>query len=105
MFAEYKERINPKVRLFLVSFVNVGEDGLIFSRLRDHGVDQNCIKQFRLHPEYPDTSKFQALLGMIALQLTAMKEHFYAVTECLTQCYRIEQVEADKIGNVICSFL
>ena len=105
MFAEYKEKVNPKVRLFLVSFVSVGDDGTILKRLRDHGVDEDCIKQFRLHPEYPDTSKFQALLGMIALQLTAMKEHYYAVTQCLTLCYRFEQSAADKIGNVICSYL
>jgi len=105
MFAEYKERVNPKVRLFLVSFVNVGEDGLILQRLREHGVDPNCIKQFRLHPEFPDTSKFQALLGMIALQLSAMKEHFHAITFCLTQTRGFEQNEADKVANIVCSFL
>jgi len=106
MFASYKEEVNPKVRLFLVSFVKVGEEGLILSRLREHNkVDMGCIKQFRLHPEYPDTSKFQALLGMIALQLAAMKEHFYAVARCLEDSYDFEEMEADKVSNIICSFL
>ena len=105
VFAAYKETVNPKVRLFLVSFLSVGEEGLILHRLKEHGVDEECTKQFRLHPENPDTSKFQALLGMIALQLTAMKEHFYAVTFCLTQNYRFQQHDADKVGNLICSYL
>ncbi len=106
VFAEYKEKVNPKVRLFLVSFVSVGEEGVILHRLREHGVvDTECIRQFRLHPEKPDTSKFQALLGMIALQLAAMKEHFHAVTFCLTTNHHFQQSDADKVANTICSFL
>ena len=105
MFAQYKQEVNPNVRLFLVSFLKVGEEGTIWTRLRQHGVDPNCMKQFRLHPENPDTSKFQPLLGMIALQLASMKERCHAVEQYLVDGRGFEDNDARRVANVICSYL
>ena len=74
-------------------------------RMKDKNVDERCIKQFRLHPENPDTSKFNALLGMVALLLSSMKEHFYVITEILTTYQDYHRSDAKTVANVICSYL
>merc|ERR1719361_2778026 len=90
---KYKNEINPKAQLFLVSFLKVGDDGIIMTRLKEKHVDERCIKQFRLHPENPDTSKFNALLGMVALLISAMKEHFYVIAEIIRKNEDIQKNE------------
>merc|ERR1712130_599262 len=109
LFEKYKREINPKAQLFLVSFLKVGEDGIIMTRLKEKGFDAGdaggCIKQFRLHPENPDTSKFNALLGMVALLISAMKEHFYVIADVIMKNEDIQKTEAEFVANVICSYL
>eukprot|EP00483_Globobulimina_turgida_P001484 UN01486 len=105
LFKTYKNNINSKAQLFLVSFLKVGEEGVIMQRLKNKNVNQACIKQFRLHPENPDTSKFNALLGMVALLLSAMKEHFYVIIDVLMQLESFHKQDAQTIANVICSYL
>ena len=54
LFAMYRAEIAPDCKVFLVSFLNVGENGLIHTRLLEAGIE---AKQFRLDPTLPDTSK------------------------------------------------
>jgi len=107
LFKTYKNNVNPKAQLFLVSFLNVGEEGVIMRRLKEKKIDEKCIKQFRLHPENPDTSKFNALLGMVALLLSAMKQNFYLLLKILMNDYPgyEQEVNAKLVANVICSYL
>ena len=105
LFKTYKNNINPKAQLFLVSFLKVGEEGVIMRRLKDKNVDERCIKQFRLHPENPDTSKFNALLGMVALLLSNMKESFYTISEILMKFEAYHKSDAETVANIICSYL
>jgi len=103
MFRKYRETVNAQCKLFLVSFLKVGEKGLIMTRLEEEGMADT--KQFRLHPENPDTSKFNALLGMIALSLQSLKGGFYAVQSVMMHGYGVEAELAQRVANVICSFL
>jgi len=105
LFQQYKNEINPKAQLFLVSFLKVGDEGIIMNRLKQTNVDEGCIKQFRLHPENPDTSKFNALLGLVALLISAMKEHFYVIADTFMKNEQIGKNDAEMIANVICSYL
>ena len=105
LFKTYKNNINPKAQLFLVSFLKVGEEGIIMKRLKEKNVDERCIKQFRLHPENPDTSKFNALLGMVALLLSGMKEHFYTIKDILIKFEKYHKNDAEIVANVICRYL
>ena len=105
LFQKYKNEINPKAQLFLGSFLKVGDDGIIMTRLKERNVDEGCIKQFRLHPENPDTSKFNALLGLVALLISAMKEHFYVIADIIMKNEDLQKNDAEMIANVICSYL
>ncbi|ETO34611.1 hypothetical protein RFI_02478, partial [Reticulomyxa filosa] len=78
LFQKYLTEVNNNCKLFLVSFVKVGEDGTIMQRLRSANL---TCKQFRLHPEHPDTSKFDSLLGMVTLTLRLFKK---VLTPCWT---------------------
>eukprot|EP00485_Elphidium_margaritaceum_P010995 CAMPEP_0202698592 /NCGR_PEP_ID=MMETSP1385-20130828/11867_1 /ASSEMBLY_ACC=CAM_ASM_000861 /TAXON_ID=933848 /ORGANISM="Elphidium margaritaceum" /LENGTH=839 /DNA_ID=CAMNT_0049355345 /DNA_START=73 /DNA_END=2592 /DNA_ORIENTATION=+ len=105
LWKTYVNSVNPKAQLFLVSFLQVGEEGLIMQRLKEKHVDEKTVTQFRLHPENPDTSKFNALLGMVALLLSGMKEGFYTIAEILTGYEGFTDLTAKTVANCICSYL
>lgn len=106
LFKKYRMEVNKNCRLFLVSFLNVGENGKINERLKEKGINDH--QQFRLHPLNPDTSKFDALLGRIALMLDSMKSVNYLITDLLIREYKhiFETVGiASIVADVIVTFL
>jgi len=63
----YKEQVYAGAKLVLVSFLTPSETGVIKRRL--DSVEINA-RQFRLDKQRPDTSKFDALLGLVTLETT-----------------------------------
>jgi len=80
LFKRYKEEISPECKVFLVSFLEVGDEGKIKESLDAEGIP---CEQFRLAPDRPDTSKFDALLGRITLETTALRARWEQVEEAL----------------------
>jgi len=65
LFKRYLLEVNPLTKVILVSFLEQGDNGTIKSRLESEGI---IAQQFRLDKERPDTSKFDALLGLVSLE-------------------------------------
>ena len=63
MYKTYKNNINKKCQLFLVSFLNVGNDGLIMQRLKQKNKILKSVKQFRLHPENPENKNCTIIIS------------------------------------------
>ncbi|KAJ3252879.1 hypothetical protein HDU77_004874 [Chytriomyces hyalinus] len=66
MFKSYLEKVNPQAKLFFISFLAVGVEGDMVSDLKKIGI---VAKQFRFDATRPDLSKFDELLGLLALQI------------------------------------
>jgi len=64
LWEKYLEEINPKAQVQLVSFLRAGVRGAIKDRLNALRIE---AQQHRLDPDRPDTSKFDAILGQVAL--------------------------------------
>ena len=119
IFQQYRKKVNNKCKIFLVSFLNVGEQGLIYERLKNNKIFKNNIeglekdiKQFRLHPLNPDTSKFSALLGLITLQISELQEPFEILKEYLCHLKHffndkktIDSSVANDISDLIFQFI
>jgi len=69
LFSKYRKEINPDAQVILVSFLPEGNRGAIRDSLYAQKID---ARQYRLDPDRPDTSKFDGILGQVAL---ACKEH------------------------------
>jgi len=65
LFKRYLLEVNPLCKVILVSFLEQGDNGTIKDRLEGEGI---TAQQFRLDKERPDTSKFDALLGLVSLE-------------------------------------
>jgi len=102
LFNRYLNEVNNQCKLFLVSFVKVGEDGTIMQRLRSANL---TCKQFRLHPEHPDTSKFDGLLGMITLTLSVMQEKYETLLDLLIAKHGYSRIQGDLVADVIFSYI
>jgi len=63
----YKEKVYADAKVVLVSFLGPSEQGVIKTRLDQHEI---TARQFRLDKQRPDTSKFDALLGLVTLETT-----------------------------------
>eukprot|EP01084_Bolivina_argentea_P003116 5818_1 len=72
LFELYRKEINSKAKLFLVSFLHQSINGLIMTRCQAKGISNRDLKQIRLHPISPDTSKFDGLLGISCLMLSSI---------------------------------
>ncbi|ETO15214.1 hypothetical protein RFI_22150, partial [Reticulomyxa filosa] len=102
LFQKYLNEVNSNCKLFLVSFVKVGENGKIMQRLRS--VNLTC-KQFRLHPKYPDTSKFDSLLGMITLTLSVIQESFDTLLDFIVYNHGYSKTDGALVADVIFSYI
>jgi len=65
LFQKYKKEVNPSTKVCFVSFLAVGVPGQLKTQFDGAGV---VARQLRLDKQRPDTSKFDALLGMITLE-------------------------------------
>lgn len=80
LFARYRREVAPSCRVFLVSFLRVGEPGLVHERLQAEGIH---ARQYRLDPDRPDTSKFDALLGHVSMETSEADLRWREVREAL----------------------
>ena len=64
MWQSYVQKVNSEASLFLVSFLENNKVGRLRKTLREKKIKHN---HFLLDPKRPDTSKFGALLGRIAM--------------------------------------
>jgi len=67
LFKAYREQIHAESKVVLVSFLTPNEKGIIKQRLDEVEIS---ARQFRLDKNRPDTSKFDALLGLVTLETT-----------------------------------
>jgi len=89
LWLRYRREVHPTAQLVLVSFLDVGEAGLIKQQLAelsgggDGGDDDNNnnnnnnhgVTQYRLHRTHPDTSKFDQLLSVLSYERMALSYH------------------------------
>ncbi len=66
----------------LISFVRVGETGHLKASFQRAGM---AVPQVRLDLNRPDTSKFDAILGMVSLEATELSERLRLVSDCLVR--------------------
>jgi len=67
LLKKYKEEVWADAKVVLVSFLAASEAGVIKGRLDQVEIS---ARQFRLDKNRPDTSKFDALLGLVTLETT-----------------------------------
>lgn len=73
LFAKYKMDVAPSAKVLLISFLPPGEEGIIKTRLLELNIP---CKQLRLDALKPDTSKFDAVLGMAMMDRDFFAERF-----------------------------
>ncbi|CAG8626801.1 9746_t:CDS:2, partial [Ambispora gerdemannii] len=72
LFKKYRDEIVPHAQVFFVSFLEGTNEGEMKQSLATEGITD--IKQFRLDGRRPDLSKFDELLGMLAMELAVLSE-------------------------------
>ncbi|GAB5355933.1 hypothetical protein AAMO2058_000247300 [Amorphochlora amoebiformis] len=65
LWVKYLNEVNPNAQVVLVSFVARNDKGKIKQELEKRGIE---ARQYRLDPDRPDTSKFDAILGMLTVK-------------------------------------
>jgi hypothetical protein len=95
MFKRYREEVNPKARIFLVSFLSGPSNflGKMRAALRVEGIE---AKQFRLDARRPDLSKLPHLMGMVALEATSMDPQQQPVPEPSAEDNRKDEEEEEE---------
>jgi len=89
LFKKYQAEVHPTSKVILVSFLKVGEIGVIKQRLEEVGID---ALQFRLDGDRPDTSKFDSLLGLISLETEQFQERHHLIERILTKQCKLPSV-------------
>jgi len=70
LFLKYRQDVNPNAQVLLVSFLKDGDRGAVRDSLRAQRIE---LQQYRLDPDRPDTSKFDTILGRVALACRELK--------------------------------
>ncbi|CAG8457143.1 5852_t:CDS:2 [Paraglomus occultum] len=72
LFKKYREEIVPHAQVFFVSFLKGNDRGQMITALEREGITD--AQQFRLDGNRPDLSKFDELLGVLAIELVAIQQ-------------------------------
>eukprot|EP01083_Nonionella_stella_P226394 804050_1 len=107
LFNLYKATINEECKLFLVSFLKQNDRGKLFERCNKYDIISRDVKQIRLHPTNPDTSKFDALLGIASLMLLSLQHPSKSrIPEVLqTVLADVFDVRDENISQIIYDYL
>ena len=68
-FWRYRNKVNSSARVILVSFLQPHNQGTMKQRLAEIGFSEPDVVQFRMDAQRPDLSKFDSLLGTVALTM------------------------------------
>jgi hypothetical protein len=90
LFVKYTAEVSAACKVMLVSFLPPGVDGAIKVSLDEAGVE---CRQFRLDLNRPDTSKFDSILGLAALE----RSYFEKRAQYLTSTTSMPESVADMI--------
>lgn len=72
LFKKYREEIVPHAQVFFISFLKGNDRGQMITALEREGITD--AQQFRLDGNRPDLSKFDELLGVLAIELVAIQQ-------------------------------
>eukprot|EP01083_Nonionella_stella_P195105 718989_1 len=97
LFADYRREVSPECSVFLVSFLEGADPGIVRERLLEEGVE---ARQFRLDAHLPDTSKFDALLGEVWLEASGIMERW----DVMEKVCIVKHKSSKDIVNMIMKF-
>eukprot|EP00658_Telonema_sp_P-2_P026774 TRINITY_DN20839_c0_g1_i4.p1 TRINITY_DN20839_c0_g1~~TRINITY_DN20839_c0_g1_i4.p1 ORF type:complete len:288 (+),score=87.34 TRINITY_DN20839_c0_g1_i4:165-1028(+) len=86
LFARYKQQVSPTCKLVLVSFLqNMAAETQLVRTLREAGVCDSVVSQFKFSQTRPDLTKIDAMLGLLSCDTNEFSDELGATVEVITE--------------------
>jgi hypothetical protein len=100
LFGRYREQVAPECKLVMVSFLqNMSAETQLMSSLRDAGIPDAIVSQFKFNQGRPDLTKLDAMLGLLSCDTDDFVHELGAITAQIREAGIAGWVTAEAMAS------